>query len=77
VTSRQPGVLLEELPTLDLDSLLVDAAATTHPDSLRLLQLSLHLGSETDLIDKKMAKLDGADPLVRQMILQQARVRDE
>jgi ankyrin repeat protein len=80
VTSRQPGVLLEELsgwPTLDLDSLLVDVAATTHPDSLRLLQLSPRLGSDTDSIDKKMAKLDGADPLVRKVILQQARVHDE
>jgi hypothetical protein len=40
VTSRQPGVLLEELsdcPTLDLDSLLVDVAATMHPDLLCLL----------------------------------------
>ncbi|KAE9368898.1 hypothetical protein N431DRAFT_415667, partial [Stipitochalara longipes BDJ] len=80
VTSRQPGILLEELsgwPTIDLDSLLVDVAATTHPDSLRLLQLSPRIGSETDSIDKKMARLDGADPLVRQVILQQARVRDE
>jgi ankyrin repeat protein len=80
VTSREPGALLDELSgcqTLDLDGLLVDAAATMHPDSLRLLQLTPRIGSETDSIDKKMAKLDGADPVVRQVILQQARVRDE
>lgn len=80
VTSREPGALLDELSgcqTLDLDSLLVDAAATTHPDSLRLLQLTPRIGSETDSIDKKMSRLDKVDPVVRQVILQQARVRDE
>jgi hypothetical protein len=80
VTSRQPGVLLEELsgwPTLDLDSAMANAAASTPPDSSRLLKLPQRLSMDKDLIEKQVAELEKMDPLVCRMILQQARVRDE
>jgi ankyrin repeat protein len=76
VTTRQPGVLLEKLenwPSLDLDS----AAANAETELREFPKLRPQLSIDKDLLEREVAELDRAGPLVRRVILEQARVRDE
>ncbi|KAN0068216.1 Ankyrin repeat-containing domain protein [Elaphomyces granulatus] len=84
VTTHQLGGLAGELsdwPVLDLDNAKPDRAGTLLEDSKQDTEsYSSHLPRHSigkDLVEKQIAEIDEADPGVRQVILEQHRMRDE